>query len=725
MKKLILSFFVLFFLCFPSFSLISFEDVDLNDEGNLIFTLNCNNPGGDAYSSLFLAKIEGGKKINPKIMTCYPERMELLNDGKILQVRNRYGKAKYDCEKNTFDYVERVSGIPENSMPVSYYSTSPDGKWYCYIEKTDFSTGNLLIENALTGKSSLIAENTRLSFENLPVKWCPDSSVLLYEKNESVYFCSPDAMIRGVEVDEQYRKICDGKINVTEWASDKTLVYIDDYLVYRLNAKELYTTGLYSAIIGRGTVSGRIPFKFNFDTDRFSVSPDSLSLVIIQNERIFTYFKSKSFSAQYMDIIYSRPYADNSSSLVNSYIFWNKENKPVMWLEKLPYDGSAKKGSVYNMESSSSQILEIEDSGKPFISSDGSLAAFFAGSSVYVYDINSWKQIGILEGEKIVSAVWSKSDVLYIGGEKSIRKWNVITNETETIALSSAQKARWNSSGKEIIAVTGDSFYTFENNSKSLKKINQTELPESKKQNGQYRVFIGKAINSKFKNALYLRTLSNSAKTVAVYSASIKKSENTKKAALVFDAYDNADGLSYILQTLNKFYVKGTFFLNGEFIRRYPSETSQIVKNGYECASMFFSTVNLTKNSFVIDEDFIRRGLARNEDEFYSTTKSELSLYWHAPYYKETEEIKNAAKKSGYSYVDCPYEFLDFENENQNPEELIYKYCSYILENGSAIIPIPVGYSEIQKNEPLYEYLELLIFALIDNKIEIVEIQDL
>ena len=34
---------------------------------------------------------------------------------------------------------------------------------------------------------------------------------------------------------------------------------------------------------------------------------------------------------------------------------------------------------------------------------------------------------------------------------------------------------------------------------------------------------------------------------------------------------------------------------------------------------MFFSLTDLTQNDFIIDEDFIRRGLARNEDEFYQT----------------------------------------------------------------------------------------------------------
>ena len=37
---------------------------------------------------------------------------------------------------------------------------------------------------------------------------------------------------------------------------------------YKINTKELYTMGLYSEIIGQGTVVGRLPFKFNSKTDK-------------------------------------------------------------------------------------------------------------------------------------------------------------------------------------------------------------------------------------------------------------------------------------------------------------------------------------------------------------------------------------------------------------------------------------------------------------------------
>ena len=73
-----------------------------------------------------------------------------------------------------------------------------------------------------------------------------------------------------------------------------------------------------------------------------------------------------------------------------------------------------------------------------------------------------------------------------------------------------------------------------------------------------------------------------------------------------------------------------------------------------------------------MDEDFIRRGLARNEDEFYQCTESELSIFWHAPFYKTTEQIIEYGKNAGYTYIDLKTENL--EQSDDNPFDVIRCY---------------------------------------------------
>ena len=138
---------------------------------------------------------------------------------------------------------------------------------------------------------------------------------------------------------------------------------------------------------------------------------------------------------------------------------------------------------------------------------------------------------------------------------------------------------------------------------------------------------------------------------------------------------------------------------------------------------MFFSAIDLTDGDFLIDEDFIRRGLARNEDEFYQTTKKELSLYWHAPYNKKNNQIINAGEKTGYLYIDVPeYSESQFEG---SVEKLISQYIQNLENSENAIIPIQVGYASSKIQTPLYQNLDLFICTLMKKGYEFVTVNKL
>ena len=713
-----------------SFSLIagtSFGNPDLNQNDEILFTVRHNMVGTSSYKSLFHVALKDGKPDgSPEVITCFPEQMELLSGGDELQIRNRYGIARYSNKSGSLKWIEKTNEMPENIVPVVPYAVSPDGKYFCRIERTSIFSGNLVLVSTQTGKTSILCEGVLNSYEDLPVKWAPDSTVLIYEKNNSVFFCNPDAVLRGVEIDERYRKVGRGSINSVYWASSKYLAYIDDYLLYKINTKELYTLGLYSGIIGQGKPMGRLPFQFNPLTDKFSCNGEVTSALVTQNGRLFTYLVVRSASCDYMDVIYSRPYTESNASLVASYVFWDAAGKPVLWQEKLPYDGIKEHGSVYKIDSQAQQVLEIEDSGKPFVSPNGSKVMFFAGSTVYVYDMNNWKRLAVLTGEKVVSAIWTDDSNLIVGGEKSIRKWNIFANKFETITLSSVSAGYWDTSDYSIIADTGnETYYRYDSKRRTWSKADITGTVTPVKQNGRYRVFIGTTPNKNYDNALYVRSLSKRAVTVPLYKESTKKTTEKKKVALAIELYDNADGLPLILSELKKFNAKGSFFVNGEFIRRYPAETKQIVTNGHLCASMFFTTANLTENSFVINEDFVRRGLARNEDEFYDCTKTELTLFWHAPYYNTTPDIIKYGENAGYTYIHSSTDISEFNNPDMDPEKLIKKYLQALEKSNGGVVSIVGGFSQSNHSRPLYKYMALLISALLDSGYELVDLNSL
>jgi peptidoglycan/xylan/chitin deacetylase (PgdA/CDA1 family) len=218
-----------------------------------------------------------------------------------------------------------------------------------------------------------------------------------------------------------------------------------------------------------------------------------------------------------------------------------------------------------------------------------------------------------------------------------------------------------------------------------------------------------------------------------VFKESVAKLSNPVKVALIFDGYDNSDGLTRILYGLGLYNVKGTFFLNGDFIRRYSKETSMIAASNNECASMFFTSTDLMSNDFIMDEEFIRRGLARNEDEFYKATGKELSLMWHAPNYKVSDEIIDFGAKAGYSYINTTQNVSDtvtFEqaiNENKHyysPSMLITRYMECLKSKAGGVIPVTIGISKGTRDGYVYDYLDILISAILDAGYEIVPARD-
>lgn len=712
---------------FPVFAKFSFGAIDINKNDELLFTLRQNTYGVANYSSLFYTKIKDGEAASlPELITYYPEQLDLLDGGNILQIRNRYGTARYNYKNDKIQWVKKVSGIPENLMPTVPYCTSPDGKYLCRIEKTEICSGRLILERVSDGSTAVLDEKALNSYEEVPVKWSPDSSILIYEKNNGVYFCNAEAVIRNVEIEERFRLIGRGTINSIAWASEKYLAYADDCLLFRINTNEMYTVGLYAGIIGQGKAIGRLPFQFNSLTDKLFVNSDGTSIVIIQNNRLFTYLTIQSLSCEYMDVIYSRPYTDSTASLKDAYVFWDKENHPVLWQEKLPYLGALEKGSVYRLDNQAKLVLEISDSGKPYISPDGSRVAFFSENEAYVYDINSWQCIAELEGERVNSILWVNKNQLYVGGERSIRLWNLLSNNSETICLTSSNACYWDDVNNTIISGTlaGD-YYRFNKNKGTWTPVSAPISTTASTQNGRYRVFAGSCQNQRFENGLYIRSLSAASITKAVYPQTTERKDDLKKAALIFDAYDNADGLPQILAILKKYNVKATFFFNGEFIRRYPMETKQIVTNGHNSASMFFTTSDLTDSTFTMTEDFIRRGLARNEDEFFQCTGKELDLFWHAPEYKDTEIIKNYGKAAGYSYINNNFRYASTDTQTVKPEKLINEYYTMLKYANYGVIPVTVGYSQGFHEDPLYNHLDVLISALLDGGYELVELNQL
>ena len=728
---------------------VKFENPQINAESKVLFTVNHKLGGTVSYKTLFMA--DATQSESTRILTCFPEKMELLSNGSVLQVRNRYGTARYSVADSTLSWIKREDSIPADAKAMLPQAVSPDGKWACFVKKTDAASGELYLKNMSTLEEFLLNDKSDFDYDEVPAKWAGDGSVFVYEKAGNLYFGDPKAVYQKVQMGEEFRKIGEGTINCVQWANGKYLIYINRDLVYKISAKELYTRGLYSPVVGIGIVIGRLPIGFDSHKDKFWVSPQVNQIVTVSANSVISSYKINGTASSYFTSVYSKPFKDISASAVDYDVFFCSDGSQILWVNLIGLLDGKRNSSVYRLSSELKELIRVENATRPLLSPDGRKIVFASQKFAFVYDLGTWLELGRISGEKVYSYAWSGSNLLYIGGESTVREWkaenNRFSKDGKMLFLSSANTAFWKPNAENIVcaqsATNKATFYDYD----PFKNVWQTSADDSRTsfefmkkaevsvyavQNARYRVYTGLTDNKLYENALYIRNFSGNGTSYAVYPETVKPSDERKKLALIFDAIDSADGLTHILAVLANYDIKATFFLNGEFIRRYPQECKQIIESGHDCASMYFSVTDLTEKGFIIDENFIRRGLARNEDEFYAATGRELSLLWHAPFYKANSEIKKAGELSGYKYIEAGRLSLDSYTLEKaadgkkwylSARDLVKLYVD--SAEPDMIIPVTVGLSDGTRRDFLYEKLSLLIGDFLDFGYEFKLVRDL
>ena len=109
MKQKIIALVICLFLSLGIFAQVEFVNFDLNNHNNLIFSLKHTPVVESDYESLFYMSLSDeisqtsidSKNNNPKLLTCYPEEIEVLQNANIYQFRNRYGTAHYNAKEKS------------------------------------------------------------------------------------------------------------------------------------------------------------------------------------------------------------------------------------------------------------------------------------------------------------------------------------------------------------------------------------------------------------------------------------------------------------------------------------------------------------------------------------------------------------------------------------------------------------------------------------------------
>ena len=160
-----------------------------------------------------------------------------------------------------------------------------------------------------------------------------------------------------------------------------------------------------------------------------------------------------------------------------------------------------------------------------------------------------------------------------------------------------------------------------------------------------------------------------------------------REIALTFDGGGEANVAPEILQTLREKGTSSTFFLSGEFIRRYPELVRQMVADGHEIANHTTDHPHLTTFAINgrhellsrVDRRFLRQELKGAEELFADLTGEKMAPFWRAPYGEQNATLRRWAKELGYQHISWTSDYrkkksLDSRDWVADPSLKIY--CS-------------------------------------------------
>jgi len=746
-----------FLIVFPVFSEVSFSDPDVNPGNEVLFSVSAEIPGAGSYQTLFNKSLNVG---SIEQLTFFPECLESLQSGRIIQIRNRFGTVRYDIASGFSTWVEErkpfIAGGSILAGVLPAVSTSPDGHWQVFIEPVTAARGKMILFDTFKEVRYILADSVERG--SVPVSWAPDSSVFIYEVAGTLHFARPESFFSVTVVADKYRVLGPGHVNCISWYTASRFMYVVGTDVYRIQASELFARSLYSSLLGYGELAGKIPFPFDPACDAFSVSPDSTSILYARGKRSVYYCPLEGDDYVAVTKPALLPWVLLSGNTVSTELFWSPTRTPIVLAYSME-DGRRMLKAWKVIEVSGSKVFSPvrvpERVVTTQVSRNGASIAFITPTSVRIYDTSLWEELGVYRDQKVVSAVWGDGAQLFVGGAETLTLWNYQTGLVKPLLVSAVRSYGWDEAGTTILAeITETKRIEYTSGMRWVPSATVRIRP-AMGSNASWRLYVdsGKGFYS---NMLYVRSagtpggtwplvrepnipnetrIKNLSRAQATIPASIfshGKRTGNREVSLVFDAMDTLEGLSEILHTLKRYGIRSTFFINGEFIRRNPAAVNEIVKAGHQCASLFYTTWDLSGNQFRIDEDFIIRGLSRNEDDFFNATGQELSLLWHAPYFVTSPEILSAGEKAGYRYITPDIlvpDWLSVEQEGKMPG--LYKNAVQLVEDivrekqPGSIIPIRIGKPDGKRDSFLFEKVDLLINALIESGYELVSLDTL
>lgn len=157
---------------------------------------------------------------------------------------------------------------------------------------------------------------------------------------------------------------------------------------------------------------------------------------------------------------------------------------------------------------------------------------------------------------------------------------------------------------------------------------------------------------------------------------------NDKSVYLTFDAgYDNGV-LGKILDTLREKNIKASFFLTGDFIKRFPELTLRIVNEGHIACNHSYSHKKINTLSKIE----LQKDLEKLEDAFFELTGQRMVKYFRPPEGEFDRTSLLNVKDLGYKTIFWSIAYKDWETDNQSGVDYCVRTIMNNLHDGAIIL---------------------------------------
>jgi len=204
-----------------------------------------------------------------------------------------------------------------------------------------------------------------------------------------------------------------------------------------------------------------------------------------------------------------------------------------------------------------------------------------------------------------------------------------------------------------------------------------------------------------------LEVLAGRQRELPIYSVD----RDDKKIALTIDAAWEDDKTPFILETLDKYGVKATFFLCGFWAEEYPEEVKQIAAAGHQLGNHTLTHPHMTQLSTAE----IQKELTGFDDMMEKLTGQRTTAF-RAPYGEYNDTVITTVRDMGYEIYQWSVDTIDWKEERS--AQTILDHVLPKLNDGCIILCHNNGYS-------IKEYLPARIETAQEQGYEFVTVSEL